>query len=171
MLFVKFSFSLIFPYNMREIPMKAANRQGPAKSPTVLDTPRADSVNADAHCAIVASDAPEQIISKSIIHSSGSRSNLRRGRPFAVLYQALYGTGEKLKDIHQRYQRPDQREYLPNSRCQTPQKREWNPRPRLPHPNSKMSAVKRHSAILVFQRGRLHTMGLTNTSTRPLPMA
>ena len=69
---VKSSFPLIFPYSIRDIPINTANKQGPAKSPTVLETPIADSVNADAHCAIEASDAPEQIISNISNQNNGN---------------------------------------------------------------------------------------------------
>ena len=75
--FVRSSFSLILPYSIRDISIKTANRQGPARSPIVLETPRADSVNADAHCAIAASDAPAQIISKIISQNSGKLSSFR----------------------------------------------------------------------------------------------
>lgn len=61
--------------------MKAANRQGPARSPTVLETPSADSVKAEAHWAIVASEAPEQTISSTMAHSSGCRSSRPGDRP------------------------------------------------------------------------------------------
>lgn len=61
--FARSSLSLNLPYSIRDIPISSANRHGPARSPTVLDTPTADSVKADAHCAIVTSDAPEQTIS------------------------------------------------------------------------------------------------------------
>ena len=47
----------------RLIPMETAKRQGPARSPTVLDNPSADSTKADAHCAMDISAAPAQIIS------------------------------------------------------------------------------------------------------------
>ncbi len=57
--------------------MNTAKAHGPAKSPTVLDTPMADSVNADAHCAIVASDAPEHTISTIIRPKMGVFSRLR----------------------------------------------------------------------------------------------
>ena len=55
--------------------MNIANRPGPAKSPTVLETPRADSVKADAHWAMVASEAPEQIIRMMMSQNSGSESS------------------------------------------------------------------------------------------------
>ena len=55
--------------------MNTANRQGPAKSPTVLETPIADSVNADAHWAIEASDAPEHIISSIRSQNNGNLSS------------------------------------------------------------------------------------------------
>lgn len=74
MVLVKSNFSLSFPYRILEIPIKAANKQGPAKSPTVLETPIADSVKADAHCAIEASEAPAQIISKINSQNNGNLS-------------------------------------------------------------------------------------------------
>ena len=43
--------------------MNTANAQGPARSPTVLDTFRPDSAKAEAHWLIPSSLAPEQIIS------------------------------------------------------------------------------------------------------------
>ena len=40
-------------------------------------------------------------------------ARLEGGSLAAFFYQALDGTGEKLKNIYQRHQRPDQREYPP----------------------------------------------------------
>ena len=96
--------------------------------PYRLDTPRADSVNADAHCAIVVSDAPEQIISRIIIHINGSRRSLRSGKPSPSSYQAINGAGEELKDIDQRHQCPNQREYFPMLDTKHHKKEEWSPK-------------------------------------------
>ena len=74
---VRSNFSLNLPYRRRDSPMKRAKRPGPARSPTVLETPSADSVKAEAHWAIVASDAPEQTISIIISQNSGSPSRSR----------------------------------------------------------------------------------------------
>ena len=49
MVLTRLSFSLNFPYIIRAIPINAAKRQGPARSPVSLDTFNADSVKADAH--------------------------------------------------------------------------------------------------------------------------
>ena len=46
----------------RDSPMRRANMQGPARSPTVLETPRPASAKADAHWLMACSPAPEQII-------------------------------------------------------------------------------------------------------------
>ena len=72
---VKSSFSLNLPYSIRDIPINMANKHGPAKSPIALNTPIADSVNADAHWDIVASDAPEHTISNIISQKIGVFSN------------------------------------------------------------------------------------------------
>ena len=57
-----FTFSPYFPYQTLLHPMNTAKPQGPSRSPTVLLTPREDSANADAHCAMDASEAPALII-------------------------------------------------------------------------------------------------------------
>ena len=59
------------------MPINMANKQGPAKSPTVLETPMADSVKADAHCAMEASDAPEHTINRIINQKIGVFSSSR----------------------------------------------------------------------------------------------
>ena len=67
--------------------MRAANRQGPARSPMALETPSADSVKADDHWAMVASDAPAQTMSRMRSQKSGSRSSF-----FVVLPSWLSGS-------------------------------------------------------------------------------
>ena len=61
--FIRSSLSPYFPYSERLIPIVTANRQGPAISPIAFERSKADSANADAHCAIESSDAPAHIIS------------------------------------------------------------------------------------------------------------
>ena len=62
----------IFAYRTLQIPIRTANRHGPARSPTVLETCSADSVNADAHCDIDSSEAPEQTIRRTRIRKCPS---------------------------------------------------------------------------------------------------
>ena len=59
------------------MPIVTANRQGPARSQTVLLNPRPDSTKADAHCAIESSDAPEQTISTTATQKSGDLKSWR----------------------------------------------------------------------------------------------
>lgn len=48
---------------------------GPAKSPIILETPKDDSVNAEAHCNMDISEAPEQSISNINNQNNGKRNN------------------------------------------------------------------------------------------------
>ena len=69
--FIRSSLSPYFPYSERLIPIVTANRQGPAISPIAFERSKADSANADAHCAIESSDAPAHIISSMEIMNTG----------------------------------------------------------------------------------------------------
>ena len=97
------------------MPISTANEQGPTRSPTVLETPIADSVNADAHCAIDASDAPEHTIPffaiRSAIHAPGVRM---RGFPKILqisggdgVLESVVPTGEILRVVLQAGERID----------------------------------------------------------------
>ena len=48
---------------------------GPAKSPIILETPKDDSVNAEAHCNMDISEAPEQSINSINNQNNGKRNN------------------------------------------------------------------------------------------------
>ena len=61
-IFFKGIWSEYFPYRALAAPMHRAKVQGPARSPTVLETFRADSAKAEAHWLMACSEAPAQII-------------------------------------------------------------------------------------------------------------
>ena len=53
------------------MPIVTANMHGPARSPTVLESPNAASAYADAHCDMESSDAAEQIIKQTASQNRG----------------------------------------------------------------------------------------------------
>ena len=94
MYFVRLTFSANMPYSTRDMPMVMAKRQGPNKSPTVLETPRAVSAKRDAHCAMASSDAPEQSIRIRKTQKIFMPKSLRMGILVSSLVKELMGTRE-----------------------------------------------------------------------------
>ena len=78
------------------MPIVTANIHGPAISPTDLVSPRADSANADAHCAIESSEAPAQTISSIASQNSGTLSRSRIRIPLPSSTGCSMGHTEKL---------------------------------------------------------------------------
>ena len=76
--------------------MNAANKQGPAKSPMTFGTPRADSVKADAHCAIVLSEAPEQTMRRMSSQKSGNLISFPGEAAASLIGSLLMGHTKKL---------------------------------------------------------------------------
>lgn len=72
--------------------MSTANKQGPAKSPTVLETPRPLSAKAEAHWLMESSQAPAANIRAAKIQNSLLVSSLPRGRPSPSSVRWAMGT-------------------------------------------------------------------------------
>ena len=68
-------------YTSRDRPISRAKDRGPARSPTVLDTPSADSAKALAHWEMESSLAPAQAISSRNSQNRGVRNSCPRERP------------------------------------------------------------------------------------------
>ena len=96
MYFVRSSFGPYLPKIARLTPIVVANRHGPIRSPTVLDSPSADSANADAHCDIVSSDAPEHTISRMASQNSGTVNSLPIDMPLPSSTSRSMGQVAKL---------------------------------------------------------------------------
>ena len=77
------------------MPIVIANKHGPAKSPTDLVNPNADSAKADAHCAIAISEAPAQIIRIIATPKNRHLQQLTQRHSLTVLYQMLNRAGGK----------------------------------------------------------------------------
>ena len=72
--------------------MKNANAHGPARSPILFDTCRADSANADAHWLTACSLAPAQIINTMRIQNTVLPESVRIDRPSSSSASVRIGT-------------------------------------------------------------------------------
>ena len=84
------------PKKTRLMPITTANMQGPARSPTVLDSPSADSAKADAHWAIDSSEAPEHTISTQASQKKGVANSLPMDMPLPSSTRCSMGQVAKL---------------------------------------------------------------------------
>ena len=73
------SFPPYLPNSAREMPMAAAKAIGPARSPTVFDTPRPCSAKAEDHWLTACSAAPAQSIMSMKTQNSFFRHSSRSG--------------------------------------------------------------------------------------------
>ena len=78
------------------MPMVTAKRQGPTRSPTVLEKPRAASVKAEAHWAMESSEAPAQTIRIIASQKTGTLNSSRRVMPSPFSVRCSMGQVAKL---------------------------------------------------------------------------
>lgn len=99
--------------------------QGPARSPTVLETPRPLSAKAEAHWLMACSQAPAATISRAKTQKSFMENSLPRGRLSPSWVRGAMGTWVKYTALHRGRMAHSRASRLQLSRAGRPAKTGW----------------------------------------------
>ena len=91
----RLSFEPKAEYRTRDNPIHTAKRQGPSRSPIVLETPKPSSAKADAHCATASSQLPAQTIKSAKSQKIFVPNNFRTVMPCPSSTRGKMGTKRK----------------------------------------------------------------------------